>query len=92
MVKPAIVRFLADVLKHREMILVLSAHDLQRRYAWTLGGMMGVFHLPFHADRLLVVYYLGCTITLLLGFGWLLSTLQVFERACPHKTLESSSF
>jgi ABC-type polysaccharide/polyol phosphate export permease len=176
MVKPAIVRFLGEVLKHREMILALSARDLQSRYAGTLGGivwafvnpiatvcifyfvfavgfrahgpdhipfvlwfvcgltpwyffndtlqaitssitanaylvtktvfpteilplvyiisglfphfvfllllggMMGAFHLPFHADRLLVVYYLGCTITLLLGLGWLLSALQVFYR------------
>lgn len=176
MVKPAFVRFVAEVLKHWEMILALSARDLQSRYAGTLGGiiwafvnpiatvcifyfvfavgfrahgpnnvpfvlwfvcgltpwyffndtlqaitssitanaylvtktvfpteilplvyiisglfphfvfllllggMMGAFHLPFHADRLLVVYYLGCTMTLLLGLGWLLSALQVFYR------------
>jgi len=45
-----------------------------------LGGLMALFHLPFAADRLLVLYYLGCTMTLLLGLGWLLSALQVFYR------------
>ncbi|HQT46609.1 MAG TPA: ABC transporter permease [Acidocella sp.] len=176
MFKSAVLRFCANVLKHREMILLLSARDLQSRYAGTLGGMiwafvhpiaavcvfyfvfavgfraqgpshipfilwfvcgltpwyffndtlqvitgaitanaylvtktvfpteilplvyiisglfphfvfltllgimMSMFHLPFFADRLLVLYYLGCTMVLLLGLGWLLSALQVFYR------------
>lgn len=176
MEKPIIFRFFSEVMRHREMIFVLSARDLQSRYAGTLGGMiwafvhplaavcifyfvfavgfrahgpdnipfilwfvcgltpwyffndtlqiitnsitsnaylvtktvfpteilplvyiisglfphfvflllltvmMGCFHVPFSADRLLIIYYLGCTMTLLLGLGWLLSALQVFYR------------
>lgn len=176
MEKPSILRFVADVMKHREMIIALSTRDLQSRYAGTLGGMvwafvhpiaavcifyfvfavgfrahgpnnipfilwfvcglapwyffndtlqiitnaitanaylvtktvfpteilplvyiisglfphfvflvllgimMSVFHVPFSADRVMVLYYLGCMITLLLGLGWLLSALQVFYR------------
>ena len=45
-----------------------------------LAGMMMFFNIPFLAERLLVAYYLVCTVTLVLGLGWLLSALQVFYR------------
>lgn len=45
-----------------------------------LVGMLGFFNIPFSAGRLLVAYYLVCTVTLVLGLGWLLSALQVFYR------------
>lgn len=38
------------------------------------------FQVPFHLERLLVAYYFGCIVVLLLGLGWLLSALQVFYR------------
>lgn len=45
-----------------------------------LSILLVSFHVPFQAERLLVVYYLGCAIVLLLGLGWLFSALQVFFR------------
>lgn len=45
-----------------------------------LVGMLFFFNVPFSVERLLVVYYLVCTVTFVLGLGWLLSALQVFYR------------
>jgi len=45
-----------------------------------LGAMVAVFHLPFFPERLLILYYLSCTMVLLLGLGWLFAALQVFYR------------
>jgi ABC-type polysaccharide/polyol phosphate export permease len=45
-----------------------------------LAGMLAFFKMPFLPDRLLVVYFLICTCALLIGFGWMLSALQVFYR------------
>jgi ABC-type polysaccharide/polyol phosphate export permease len=45
-----------------------------------LAGLLVFFNVPFSVERLLVVYYLACTVTLVLGLGWLLSALQVFYR------------
>lgn len=45
-----------------------------------LGGLLIFFGVPFHFQRLLVVYYFVCMVCLLLGLGWLLSSLQVFYR------------
>jgi ABC-type polysaccharide/polyol phosphate export permease len=45
-----------------------------------LAGMLAFFKVPFLPDRLLVVYFLICTCALLIGFGWMLSALQVFYR------------
>jgi lipopolysaccharide transport system permease protein/teichoic acid transport system permease protein len=45
-----------------------------------LGVMISVFDLPFFLERLLIIYYLLCTIVLLLGLGWLFAALQVFYR------------
>lgn len=131
MVKPAIVRFLVDVLKHREMILMLSTRDLQSRYAGTLGGMIWacvhpiaavcifyfVFAIGFRAhgpNNIPFILWFVCGLTPWYCFydtlqvitssitasAYLVTKtvfpteilpLQVFYRACPHKTLESSS-
>lgn len=45
-----------------------------------LIGMLVLFNVTLSFERLLVIYYLVCTITLVLGLGWLLSALQVFYR------------
>lgn len=49
-------------------------------FMFILVGMLGLFNIPFLAERLFVVYYFVCTVTLVLGLGWLLSALQVFYR------------
>lgn len=45
-----------------------------------VAGLLVYFKIPLSVERLLAVYYLICTATLLLGLGWLLSALQVFYR------------
>lgn len=45
-----------------------------------LVGMLIFYNVPLSVDRILVIYYFMCTVTLLLGLGWLLSALQVFYR------------
>jgi ABC-type polysaccharide/polyol phosphate export permease len=45
-----------------------------------LVGMLIFFSVPLSVERLLVIYYLVCTVTLVLGLGWMLSALQVFYR------------
>lgn len=43
-------------------------------------GMQIWYDIPFSPMRLLVVYFMLCNATLLLGLGWLFSALQVFYR------------
>jgi ABC-type polysaccharide/polyol phosphate export permease len=47
-------------------------------------GMLAFFHVPFQADRFLVVYFLVSSCVFLLGLGWMLSALQVFYRDISH--------
>jgi ABC-type polysaccharide/polyol phosphate export permease len=47
-------------------------------------GMLAFFHVPFQADRFLVVYFLISSCVFLLGLGWMLSALQVFYRDISH--------
>jgi ABC-type polysaccharide/polyol phosphate export permease len=49
-----------------------------------LGGLLVFYGVPFHAERLAVAYFLGCTCVLILGLGWLLAALQVFYRDIGH--------
>ncbi len=44
------------------------------------AGLLVFYHVPFLADRLLLVYFIFCNCALLLGLGWMLSALQVFYR------------
>ncbi len=62
------------------LIYIISGLFLHVIFLALLGGMIGWFHLAFFASRLLVVYYVFCTIMLLAGLGWLFSALQVFYR------------
>lgn len=47
-------------------------------------GLLVWYHVPFAADRLLVLYFLLCTCVLLVGLSWLLSAIQVFYRDVSH--------
>jgi len=49
-------------------------------FMFVLLGLLAFFNVPFLTERILVVYYLFCTIMLLIGLGWLFSALQVFYR------------
>jgi len=49
-----------------------------------VGGMLAYYKVLFLIDRFLVVYFLVCCCVLLLGLGWLLSSLQVFYRDISH--------
>lgn len=69
--------FPTEVLSLVHVISSLFPHLV---FMLTLIGMLVFFNVPFLAERLLVAYYLVCTITLVLGLGWLLSALQVFYR------------
>lgn len=62
------------------LVHVLSSLFPHLIFMAILGGMLVFFGVPFLAERLLVMYYLVCTIVLVLGLGWLLSALQVFYR------------
>lgn len=62
------------------LVHVISSLFPHLMFMLTLVGMVVFFNLPFLVERLFVVYYLLCTITLVLGLGWLLSALQVFYR------------
>jgi lipopolysaccharide transport system permease protein/teichoic acid transport system permease protein len=69
--------FPTEVLPVVHVISGLFSHLI---FLLILGAMLVAFHVPFFAERMLVVYYLGCAIVLLLGLGWLFSSLQVFFR------------
>lgn len=69
--------FPTEVLPLVHVISSLFPHLI---FMLTLVGMLVFFNVPFLVERLFVVYYLLCTITLVLGLGWLLSALQVFYR------------
>ena len=69
--------FPTEVLPLVKVIASLFPHLI---FMLTLVGMLVFFNVPFLPERLLVIYYLLCTITLVLGLGWLLSALQVFYR------------
>src|SRR4030066_1589681 len=45
-----------------------------------LIAMLVFFDVSFRIERILVLYYLICTCTLVLGLGWMLAALQVFYR------------
>jgi lipopolysaccharide transport system permease protein/teichoic acid transport system permease protein len=62
------------------LIYILSGLFPHLIFLGLLGGLDFYFHLPFSSARLLVVYFTGCTIMLLLGLGWLFCALQVFYR------------
>lgn len=49
-----------------------------------VSGLLVWYHVPFTAERVLVVYFLFCTCVLLVGLGWLLSAIQVFYRDVSH--------
>jgi len=49
-------------------------------FLFILLGLLVIFDVPLLAERILVAYYLVCTIVLVCGLGWLLSSLQVFYR------------
>jgi ABC-type polysaccharide/polyol phosphate export permease len=69
--------FPTEVLALVQVISSLFPHLI---FMLTMIGMQIFFKIPLSAERMLVVYYLLCTMTLVLGFGWLLSALQVFYR------------
>ena len=48
--------------------------------------MMLSFQVPYLFSRLLVLYYLFCSVALLIGMGWLLASLHVFYRDTAHAT------
>ena len=62
------------------LVHVISSLFPHMIFMLILMGMLGFFSIQFFAERLLVVYYLVCTVSLVLGLGWLLSALQVFYR------------
>lgn len=43
-----------------------------------------IYGIPLKFERALVLYFLLCSCTLLLGMGWMLSALQVFFRDTEH--------
>jgi ABC-type polysaccharide/polyol phosphate export permease len=45
-----------------------------------LAGMLIFFNIPLMVERAMVLYFLLCSIVLVLGLGWLLAALQVFYR------------
>ncbi len=69
--------FPTEVLPAVHVVSGLFSHVV---FLLILSVMLMSFHVPFRAERLLIVYYLGCSIVLLLGLGWLFSSLQVFFR------------
>ncbi|GLU30214.1 ABC transporter permease [Trinickia caryophylli] len=69
--------FPTEVLPVVHVVSGLFSHAI---FLLILGAMLVSFHVPLQAGRLLIVYYLGCGIVLLLGLGWLFSSLQVFFR------------
>lgn len=62
------------------LVHVISSLFPHLMFMSILVGMLVFFNIPFSIERLLVVYYLVCTVTLVLGLGWLLSAMQVFYR------------
>ncbi len=69
--------FPTEVLPFVHILSGLFPHAI---FLAVLGILMVAMNVPFMPERLMVAYYLICTITLLLGLGWLLSALQVFYR------------
>lgn len=69
--------FPTEVLPLVHVISSLFPHLI---FMFILVGMLVFFNVPLSVDRLLVAYYLVCTVMLVLGLGWLLSALQVFYR------------
>jgi lipopolysaccharide transport system permease protein/teichoic acid transport system permease protein len=69
--------FPTEVLPLVQVIASLFPHLI---FMLMLVGMLFFFNVPFLPERLLIIYYLFCTVTLVLGLGWLLSALQVFYR------------
>ena len=49
-------------------------------FLFVLLGLLIVLNVPLLGARVLVIYYLVCTIALVCGLGWLVSSLQVFYR------------
>jgi len=73
--------FPSEVLPFIHLTAGLLPHMIFMLIVVCLLGYLGV---AFLVDRLLVVYFLFCTCILLLGFGWMLSALQVFYRDISH--------
>jgi len=69
--------FPTEVLPVVHVVSGLFSHLI---FLFILAMMLFSFHVPFQAQRFLIVYYLGCSIVLLLGLGWLFASLQVFFR------------
>jgi len=65
------VNLIAGLLPHAVFLLLL------------LGLLFG-YGISLRPERLLVVYFLGCTCLLLIGLGWVLASLQVFFRDVGH--------
>ena len=53
-------------------------------FIFILLALLIFFSVPFFLERILMLYYLFCTVTLLVGLGWLFSSLQVIYRDISH--------
>ena len=53
-------------------------------FMFILLALLIFFSVPFFLERILMLYYLFCTVTLLVGLGWLFSSLQVIYRDISH--------
>lgn len=69
--------FPTEILPFVHLISGLLPHVI---FLFIVVGMLAFFKVPFLVERLLVVYFLICSCTLLIGIGWMLSALQVFSR------------
>jgi lipopolysaccharide transport system permease protein/teichoic acid transport system permease protein len=69
--------FPTEILPVVQVASGLVPHGIFLAISEIMALVMGV---PLEPGRLLVFYFIGCSIVLLLGAGWLLAALQVFYR------------
>ncbi len=69
--------FPTEVLPFTELLVNLFSHCI---FLLVIVGMLVFFGVGFGFYNFLVIYYFICMAFLALGFGWLLSSLQVFNK------------
>jgi lipopolysaccharide transport system permease protein/teichoic acid transport system permease protein len=62
------------------IVKILSALVLHVFFILVIFGMFLIYHTPVTVHSLQIVYYLFCTIVLLLGLSWLTSSVIIFFR------------
>lgn len=73
--------FPSEILAPVHVTAALIPHGM---FILILAALLASYRILPHIQQMLFIYYLGCTVVLVLGLGWLLSALQVFYRDISH--------